>query len=90
MGMLEVALIILFFILGFIGGIMIEHDYRIAARTEAVWRKNSTNEWICVDITDVTPERALELCKHEVGHEIFAEKCEKDIDKCFEVWEWLE
>ena len=50
---------------------------------EAYWQRNATNEWVCVDITDLEFERAVELCQHEVGHEIFAEICEKDIEKCF-------
>jgi hypothetical protein len=29
-------------------------------------------------------KRAVEVCSHEVGHEIFAEKCEKNIEKCIE------
>ena len=44
-------------------------------------------DWICIDVRDMSYRRAVEVCKHEVGHEIFAEVCEDDIDKCFEVLE---
>ena len=42
-------------------------------------------DWICVDVRGMDYRDALEVCKHEVGHEIFAEECEDNIDKCFEV-----
>lgn len=47
-------------------------------------------DWVCVNVENMKYERAVEVCKHEVGHEIFAEECEKDIDKCFSVLEGLE
>ena len=46
-------------------------------------------DWVCVNVENMTYERALEVCKHEVGHEIFAEECEKDIDICFNIMEKL-
>lgn len=39
-------------------------------------------DWVCVNVRDMDYKRALEVCSHEVGHEIFAEECEKDINKC--------
>ena len=42
-------------------------------------------DWVCINIEDMAYDRAVEVCKHEVGHEIFAEICEKDFDKCKEV-----
>ncbi len=44
-------------------------------------------DWVCVNIKGMKYKRALEVCSHEVGHEIFAEVCEKDFDKCLEVLE---
>jgi hypothetical protein len=35
-------------------------------------------------------KRAVEVCSHEVGHEIFAEKCEKNPDLCFKIAEELD
>jgi len=33
-------------------------------------------DWVCVNVKGMSYERALEVCKHEVGHEIFAESLE--------------
>ena len=41
-------------------------------------------EWICVNIKGMNLKRMMEVCQHEVGHEIFAEKCEKNISRCLE------
>jgi hypothetical protein len=44
-------------------------------------------DWVCVNVRGMSFERALEVCKHEVAHEIFAEYCERgnNIDKCMEI-----
>lgn len=42
-------------------------------------------DWICVNIRDMSYSEALTTCNHEVGHEIFAEQCEKNATKCMEV-----
>jgi len=47
-------------------------------------------DWVCVNVRGMTPKRALEVCRHEVGHEIFAEYCEQSqegFDRCMEVIE---
>lgn len=59
-------------------------------RTTAFELANSRDgygDWVCVNIKGMEYKRAVEVCQHEVGHEIFAEICEKDIDKCMEVVE---
>jgi hypothetical protein len=50
----------------------------------SVKNPTSLDDWVCVNIGDMSYERALEVCSHEVGHEIFAEECEKNITKCME------
>ncbi|MFA6462370.1 MAG: hypothetical protein WCV90_08980 [Candidatus Woesearchaeota archaeon] len=42
-------------------------------------------DWISINIEGMSFERAYEVCRHEVGHEIFAEVCEKNMTKCLEV-----
>jgi len=44
-------------------------------------------DWVCVNVQGMSFDRAVEVCQHEVGHEIFAEICEKNMTKCFEVVE---
>jgi hypothetical protein len=43
-----------------------------------------TGDWVCINIKDMDYKQAVKTCQHEVGHEIFAKECEKDIDKCME------
>lgn len=60
---------------------------------DGYWFRDTTNpgfdygDWVCVNIQNMNYERAVEVCNHEVGHEIFAEECEKNMSKCFEVAE---
>ena len=52
---------------------------------DGLWTRNAcnfTNSWIHVNINNMTMSRALEVCQHEVGHEIFAEICEKNFTLC--------
>ena len=52
--------------------------------------KDNRGDWVCVNIKGMKPKRALEVCRHEVGHEIFAEHCEqsqKGFDDCMKVVE---
>ena len=50
-------------------------------------KKDPKGDWVCVNVKEIDYERAVEVCKHEVGHEIFAEICEDDIETCFKVVE---
>lgn len=47
---------------------------------------NYTGRFICVNIDKVkTLNQLYNTCSHEVGHEIFAQICEKNITKCEEL-----
>lgn len=46
---------------------------------------DKNGDWVCVNVHKMSYDRAVEVCQHEVGHEIFAEECEKHFDKCLEV-----
>lgn len=48
--------------------------------------RDKRGDWVCVNVRDMSYERALEVCNHEVGHEIFAEFCEENIEKCIGLW----
>ncbi len=52
---------------------------------EMVYTDDPKGDWVCVNILGMKYDRAVEICQHEVGHEIFAEVCEKDMDKCLGV-----
>lgn len=45
----------------------------------------NAGDWVCVNVKGMKFDRAVEVCQHEVGHEIFAEICEKDMDQCLGV-----
>ncbi len=47
--------------------------------------RDGKGDWVCVNVRGMEYSRAVEVCNHEVGHEIFAEICEKNITKCLEV-----
>jgi len=52
---------------------------------EGLWSSDGCDfkgEWIHIKISNITYDRALEVCRHEVGHEMFAEICEKNFTKC--------
>jgi hypothetical protein len=48
--------------------------------------RDNVGSWICVNIKGATVEEALNSCKQEVGHEIFARACEKNITQCLGVY----
>jgi len=44
---------------------------------QGLYFQNKTGDWICVNVEGMSFERAYEVCRHEAGHEIFAEYCEQ-------------
>lgn len=47
---------------------------------EGFWSKDTfmfNGDWIHVRVDGVPFQRALEVCRHEIGHEIYAEYCER-------------
>jgi len=50
-------------------------------------------DWVCVNVEDMSYERALDVCQHEVGHEIFAESLEvmndTQINKLFDIIDYV-
>jgi hypothetical protein len=61
-------------------GLRIEYkDYFEAKDIANNYDKNG--DWVCVNVKGMSYERAVEVCQHEVGHEIFAEILEKHPEK---------
>jgi len=73
------ALIVL---LGYIAFEIIKDEGKGGYTLKGYWSHNSSDEFICINIRDMTMEEALRTCKHEVGHELFAEVCERDWGAC--------
>lgn len=82
-------LMILFLILGFILGIplgmtiqsYLEEMYP-KVTYNGFWHYTEKGEWIVINIDDGNYTRAMETASHEIGHAIFANYCETNIDKC--------
>lgn len=45
-------------------------------------RRDKYGDWVAVNIRGMDYETAVNTCNHEVGHEIFAEFCEDNMNKC--------
>jgi len=41
--------------------------------------------WVCINIKGMSFNRCVEVAKHECGHNLFAQVCEKNMSKCEEV-----
>jgi len=52
---------------------------------ERAYNYSTKGDWICINIRNMTIEKMIKTCHHEAGHEIFAEVCEDNIDKCLEI-----
>ena len=84
---------IVFIVIGFLFGLLLYsvgflHPTIVYKCLDGLYTKNSCNfegEWVHVNIGNMSFKRALEVCQHEVGHEIFAEICEKNFTKCLNI-----
>ena len=51
--------------------------------SDAKYLMNYTGSWACVNVGNIKSiSRMIEECNHEIGHEIFARNCAKNITKC--------
>lgn len=95
-------ILISIFLLGFLIGFLWKGDYDYTDnKYDGYWIKNrnetetkeylqsrdKNGDWICVNINNMTYERMIAVVQHEVGHEMFARNCEKDMGSCFEIME---
>ena len=66
------------------------HNYNYSEALEEVNKRDSTGDWVCVNVNGMSYERGVEVCKHEMGHELWAEICEKNDELCKKGQELLE
>lgn len=82
---------------------LIKTNQEYVKELDGQWCTDGTEDWVCINVRDMDYERALETCRHEVGHEIyynrhpidynsldseiFAENCEKNMTECLEIKE---
>lgn len=91
-------IIVLALVIGWFGN-DVYHYYNLTREIDGLWIggvneskareiasiKDAYGDWVCVNIRGMTFERAVEVCQHETGHEIFAEVCEKNMTKCYDI-----
>lgn len=83
-------LLILIFLIGivFLGGL-----YFGMTQHHGFWTRDAmgfSGSWVHVNINKMNFQEALEICRHEVGHEIFAGYCQEspeNFEKCVEATE---
>ena len=69
-----------------VDGLWIPKDNLTESQAETMAKSyDSVGDWICVNIKGMSIDVLQETINHEVGHEIFARYCEKNIEKCKEV-----
>ena len=70
-------------------GIRFESDGNWSNALEHAYQQDRGN-WVCVNVKDMSYEKAVQVCDHEVGHEIFATYCgeNNNIDKCINLTKW--
>ncbi len=68
------------FLLGLLIGFLVFYGMGGSSIYGGCWASVQANDsltnWVCIEVTDMSYEQALSVCKHEVGHEIFAEALE--------------
>lgn len=92
-------LLILIFCLGFIccilynefsnkrivDGLRFEGNYSHPTALEKSKGYDKNGDWVCVNVKGMDYKYAIGIIQHEVAHELFAEECEDNIEKCMEV-----
>jgi len=62
-------------------------NYNQERARNKVYDRDELGDWVCVNVRDMSYEKAYETCRHEVSHEIFAESCEGNLTKCLKAVE---
>lgn len=65
------------------------YNRNITTAADIMMKYNLRADWVCIDIKGMDYERAVDVCEHEVGHQIFHEMfaglCEKNFTACEEM-----
>ena len=51
---------------------------------ELSYSRDGHGDWVCINVKNMDYKTALKTCEHETAHEIFAEHCEDDVERCME------
>ena len=59
-------------------GLSFHGNYTHPEALDVAREYDDSGDWVCVNAKNMDYERAVTVCKHEVGHELVAEILEKD------------
>ena len=73
-----------------LNGIYIKQNVSYSTANEIAITRDKKGDWVCINVAyDMPPGLAYETCVHECSHkafsEIFADRCEKNPEKCDEI-----
>lgn len=90
LGVFVGTVVVTFFYPNIVDGLWMNNRTPEQVKTIA-YNQDPNGDWICINIRGMSWKRALEVCQHEIGHDMFHEKfaeiCEKDFDKCSKLLE---
>lgn len=69
---------------GLLDGLYLE-NYNDSGVLQKAYSLDSNSNWVCINVKGMEFKRAIQVCEHEVAHEIFALKCQDNITKCMEI-----
>jgi len=61
-----------------------------ASALDYAYGKESSGDWVCVNIKGMNYKDAVQTCQHEAAHELFAQACEQDTELCHKTQSLLE
>lgn len=70
-------------------GLYFSGNYTHPQALEKAQTYDYSSDWICVNVYKMDYKRAVQVCSHEVGHELWAEICEYDDELCLKGQELL-
>lgn len=68
-----------------INGLWINGVLNESGAVELAKSQDFYGDWICINTFGMSIDEVIRTCEHEAGHEIFAEYCEDNFDKCKEL-----
>lgn len=68
-------------------GLRFSGNYTHSQARAIAKKADKTGDWVAVNVRGLTYDRGVEICKHEMGHELVAEILEKDDTQLYKKFE---
>ena len=65
-----------------INGLWISGNLNYDTALERANTMDNSSDWVCVNTQGMDVPQIIETCTHEASHELFAQQCSKDVNKC--------